>query len=314
MGSRDPPQGLPTELTRGLYPLPTPPAFSNAQKAKRDFGARLGEIRKTAGLTGRALASSCGWHESKVSRIENGKTAPSAEDIRLWAAHCDVPDQTADLIASLEAIEGMFVQWRRMEPTRLRRAHESVLPLWQRTRRFRTYSPWLIPGAVQTESYTRALLAVPQPAVDSPMTSRVPSSAERAPEAAPPKGSNLRRLSSRAASETSWATQVSWPANLDTSSSSPMATNYRSSSASCPSAPTAQRCPQSKTSGSSTTAQLNVELISKLPHHHAARRSSDVRRRLRPPGRDRCSRSPRTTPHRDRPRGPRIAMQVHASS
>ncbi|WP_344747316.1 DUF5753 domain-containing protein [Kribbella aluminosa] len=32
------------------------------------------------------------------------------------------------------------------------------MPLWQRTRRFRTYSPWLIPGAVQTESYTRALL------------------------------------------------------------------------------------------------------------------------------------------------------------
>jgi transcriptional regulator with XRE-family HTH domain len=138
--------------------LPTPPAFSNAQKAKRDFGVRLGEIRKTAGLTGRALASSCGWSESKVSRIENGKTAPSAEDLRLWAAQCEASDQTADLIASLEAIEGMFVQWRRMERGGLRRAHEAVMPVWQRTRRFRTYSPWLIPGAVQTESYTRALL------------------------------------------------------------------------------------------------------------------------------------------------------------
>jgi transcriptional regulator with XRE-family HTH domain len=138
--------------------LPTPPAFSNAQKAKNDFGARLGEIRKASGLTGRALAAYCGWHESKVSRIENGKTSPSADDIRAWATRCGADDQIPDLIASLEAIEGMFVEWRRMEKTGLRRAQQAVLPLWERTRRFRTYSPWLIPGAVQTESYTRAVL------------------------------------------------------------------------------------------------------------------------------------------------------------
>jgi transcriptional regulator with XRE-family HTH domain len=138
--------------------LPTPPAFSNAQKAKSDFGARLGDIRKASGLTGRALAASCGWHESKVSRIENGKTSPSADDIRAWASECGADDQIPDLIASLEAIEGMFVEWRRMERTGLRRAQQAVLPLWERTKRFRTYSPWLIPGAVQTESYTRAVL------------------------------------------------------------------------------------------------------------------------------------------------------------
>ncbi len=138
--------------------MPSPPPFSSAQKARRDFGARLGEIRKSAGLTGRALAARCGWHESKVSRIEHGKTAPSAEDIRSWAKECGVADQATDLVASLEAIEGMFIEWRRMEETGLRRAQESVLPLWERTRRFRTYSPWLIPGAVQTASYTRAVL------------------------------------------------------------------------------------------------------------------------------------------------------------
>lgn len=138
--------------------MPTPPAFSNAQKAKRDFGARLGEIRKAAGLTGRALAISCGWHESKVSRIENGRTSPSSDDVRSWAETCDAADQLPDLLASLEAIEGMFVEWRRMERGGLKRAQQAVLPLWERTRRFRTYSPWLIPGAVQTESYTRAVL------------------------------------------------------------------------------------------------------------------------------------------------------------
>lgn len=138
--------------------MPTPPAYSSAQQARRDLGARLGEIRRESGLTGRALAMRCGWHESKVSRIENGKTAPSPDDLRVWAEHCGAADQTTDLIASLEAVEGMFVDWRRMEKTGLKRAQQAVLPLWERTRRFRTYSPWIIPGAVQTPSYTRAVL------------------------------------------------------------------------------------------------------------------------------------------------------------
>jgi transcriptional regulator with XRE-family HTH domain len=138
--------------------MPTPPSSSSAWHARETLGARLGEIRMDAGLTGRALAHLCGWHESKVSRIEHAKTAPSAEDIRTWCEHCGAPTQAHDLVAFLRSVEGMFIEWRRMERTGLRHAQESVLPLWERTRLFRTYSPWLVPGAVQTEAYTRAVL------------------------------------------------------------------------------------------------------------------------------------------------------------
>jgi hypothetical protein len=62
------------------------------------------------------------------------------------------------MLASLRSVEGMFVEWRRMEQAGLRHAQESVLPLWERTRLFRAYSSWLIPGALQAEGYTRALL------------------------------------------------------------------------------------------------------------------------------------------------------------
>jgi hypothetical protein len=53
------------------------------------------------------LAASCGWHPSKVSRIENAVTPPSAQDIRLWAEHCGTADQIPNLIASLRAVEGL---------------------------------------------------------------------------------------------------------------------------------------------------------------------------------------------------------------
>lgn len=138
--------------------MPLPPSSSSAWQARQALAARLGEIRKDAGLTGRALAALCGWHESKVSRIEHAQTAPSADDIQTWCQHCAAPDETDELLAFLRSVEDMFVEWRRMERAGLKRAQEAVLPLWERTRIFRAYSSWLIPGAVQTPAYTRAIL------------------------------------------------------------------------------------------------------------------------------------------------------------
>ncbi|GIF96781.1 helix-turn-helix domain-containing protein [Catellatospora citrea] len=131
---------------------------SSAQEALRALGQRLREIRIEAGLTGRALASLVGWHESKVSKVEYGRQPPSVDDIRAWCRHSGVPGMAGDLIASLRAVEGMFVEWRRMERTGLRKAQESVLPLWERTKRFRAYNAWLVPGILQTRDYTKAAL------------------------------------------------------------------------------------------------------------------------------------------------------------
>ncbi|MFE1767693.1 helix-turn-helix domain-containing protein [Streptomyces angustmyceticus] len=131
---------------------------SSIQQARAALGTRLREMRKDSGLTARELAARAGWHESKCSRIENGRTGPSDDDLRVWALHCGAEGQTADLIATARNIDGAYVEWRRMERSGLRRAQESVLPLWERTRHFRAYSSWLIPGPFQTRAYIEALL------------------------------------------------------------------------------------------------------------------------------------------------------------
>lgn len=133
-------------------------ASSSAQQARQVLASRLGEIRRDAGLTGRELARRCGWHASKVSRIENAVTPPSADDIRAWADRCSAAGQAADLVASLRAVEGMFIEWRRMERAGLRQAQEEPRPLYERTRAFRAYSSWLLPGMIQTRGYTGAAL------------------------------------------------------------------------------------------------------------------------------------------------------------
>src|SRR5205814_2383271 len=55
--------------------------------------------------------------------------------------------------------EGMWVEWRRLERTGMRRLQESYLPLYERTRQFRIYEPGLIPGLFQTDAYASALMA-----------------------------------------------------------------------------------------------------------------------------------------------------------
>ncbi|MEU6177434.1 helix-turn-helix domain-containing protein [Streptomyces coeruleorubidus] len=131
---------------------------SSVQEARKALGQRLAEIRQAAGLTKRALAHSLGWHESKASRFESGTRAPSERDLRDWCSACGAENEVEDLISTARGIEGMYVEWRKMERSGLKWAQESVLPLWERTQRFRIYSPWLIPGPVQTTSYITALL------------------------------------------------------------------------------------------------------------------------------------------------------------
>jgi len=131
---------------------------SSAQQARQILADRLRELRRDTGLTAKELAVRAGWERTKVSKIEHATRPPTAADVRTWCRVCSADGEAADLIASLHAAEGMWVEWRRMERSGLRRAQEARLPLYERTRQFRAYSCWMVPGLIQTEDYTRSVL------------------------------------------------------------------------------------------------------------------------------------------------------------
>lgn len=133
-----------------------PVRSATAQQALDALAARLREIRKDAELSARQVAQAAGWHESKCSRIEHARTIPSPADIRAWCAICGVPEQAADLTAALRSIDSMYVEWRRMIRSGMRRLQQAPLPLYERTRQFRIYEPGVIPGLFQTAQYARA--------------------------------------------------------------------------------------------------------------------------------------------------------------
>ncbi|WP_406138652.1 helix-turn-helix domain-containing protein [Streptomyces sp. NBC_01089] len=131
---------------------------SSVQAARKAVAERLREIRRDAGLSSKAVADASGWYKSKVSRLENAVTSPSDEDIRAWCRACGADGMAGDLIAASRTADSMYVEWRRLQRTGLRRLQESYVPLFERTRVFRIYCSNVVPGLLQTDGYARALL------------------------------------------------------------------------------------------------------------------------------------------------------------
>lgn len=136
------------------------PSSSSAREAQRALGARLREIRKDAGLSGRALALAVGWHFTRVSKIEHGVQAPADEDIRAWCRACGAEGQVPDLIATARAVESAYLEFRRQARAGMKRvtgAH--TVALYERTSRFRIYEHNVVPGLFQTAGYCAAMLS-----------------------------------------------------------------------------------------------------------------------------------------------------------
>lgn len=132
---------------------------SPAKQAREALGVRLREIRKEAGLTGRALAAGIGCHFTKISRIENGSQAPSEENIKAWCRVCRTENQVPDLIATARSIESMYVEWQRQTRAGMKRLTLSSVPLYERTKLFRIYEHNVIPGLFQTAAYSAEMLS-----------------------------------------------------------------------------------------------------------------------------------------------------------
>ncbi|MFE2497440.1 helix-turn-helix domain-containing protein [Streptomyces scopuliridis] len=137
--------------------MPASPS-SSVQAARRTVADRLREIRRDAGLSATDVADRTGWYKSKVSRLENAVTPPSDADIRAWCRACGADGLAADLMAASRSADNMYVEWRRLQRTGLRRLQESYVPLFERTRVFRIYCSNVVPGLLQTDAYARALL------------------------------------------------------------------------------------------------------------------------------------------------------------
>ncbi|MFJ2136887.1 DUF5753 domain-containing protein [Streptomyces sp. NPDC087845] len=137
--------------------MPASPS-SSAQDAREALAARLAHLIRDAGINGRELSLRCRWDPAKTSRILRAKAAPTDADIRAWCAACGADNQADDLVATNQAVDSMYLEWRRQYRAGMRRAQEDVLARNAAARTCRAYVSDVIPGFLQTAGYAEALM------------------------------------------------------------------------------------------------------------------------------------------------------------
>ncbi|SMF64600.1 helix-turn-helix transcriptional regulator [Streptomyces sp. Amel2xC10] len=128
------------------------------QQAREALGVRLRELRLSAPggrLTGAQLAERQGWHKSKVSRLENGRQTPTADDLRAWAEATGQPDTYDELLARLRGFESHIRSWRRQLASGHRPVQDTHLTAHADATLFRGWETSMIFGILQTPDYAR---------------------------------------------------------------------------------------------------------------------------------------------------------------
>jgi transcriptional regulator with XRE-family HTH domain len=111
-----------------------------------DFGSKLRECRKAAGMRQRGLAVVLGWSTSKVSMIERGERQADER----FAEEAD---------EALKAGGVLLVAWREAARNTARTPDWFIrwVEIEQQAVQLRTWEPLIVPGLLQTEEYARAI-------------------------------------------------------------------------------------------------------------------------------------------------------------
>ena len=126
---------------------------------RRRLAAELRRLREASGLTHEDVAAALGWHRSKIGRIESAQFVRlSLTDLRAMLDLYRVKDGAQrELLAAL-AREARQRGWWHTYSDVLPDPHSTFIGLEAGTSAIRTYQAQLVPGLLQTEDYTRAVL------------------------------------------------------------------------------------------------------------------------------------------------------------
>jgi transcriptional regulator with XRE-family HTH domain len=124
---------------------------------RRKLGAELRAQRARAGLTSGEAARLVGWHQSKVSRIETGRSGVKPADVRRLLDAYDVRDpELCELLIVLAGSDddGRHHWWHAyrglLPPT-----YRDFISLESQASAMRTLENSVIPGLLQTPEYAR---------------------------------------------------------------------------------------------------------------------------------------------------------------
>ncbi|WP_033324977.1 helix-turn-helix domain-containing protein [Streptomyces yerevanensis] len=141
---------------------------------RRKLGAELRALRTRAGLTSGEAARRVGWHQSKVSRIETGRSGVRPADVRRLLDAYDVRDpELLELLVVLAGSDGDGRhRWWNAYRGLLPPTYRDFISLESQASAMRTLENSVVPGLLQTPEYARevtraALDGLPDDKVDA---------------------------------------------------------------------------------------------------------------------------------------------------
>lgn len=125
---------------------------------RRKLGAELRRQRQLAGLTSDQAAERVRWHQSKVSRIETGRSAAKTADVVLLLDAYGVADpRLRTLLTALAGGDGGHRGWWQEYRDLLPPAYQDFISLETDASRARGLQTCVVPALLQTPAYARAV-------------------------------------------------------------------------------------------------------------------------------------------------------------
>jgi transcriptional regulator with XRE-family HTH domain len=125
---------------------------------------RLRELRAAVFPSGSALARHLGWHQTRVSKLEQGNQRPTDDDLRQWAEAVGATTEQLDELyelASAARIEYATFPQRYRQHGGAVAEQETTTHEDAASTRIAEFQPAMIPGLLQTAAYARDVLTRP---------------------------------------------------------------------------------------------------------------------------------------------------------
>lgn len=146
---------------------------------RRRLGRKLRELREAADLDQQDVALHTGFSQTKISHVESAKVAVSSDDVRTLCELYGVDPGPAESLAAL-AREAKKRGWWRTYSDVLTPETEDFIEVESDAAEMLNFEVDRIPGLLQTEDYTRALVHAIDPAArDETVERRVALRVER---------------------------------------------------------------------------------------------------------------------------------------
>ncbi|TKA11364.1 helix-turn-helix domain-containing protein [Actinacidiphila oryziradicis] len=130
---------------------------------RRMLGAELRKSREGLGLTVDQAAERLGWHQSKVSRVETGRSGVRANEVGTLLDAYEINDpQTREALATL-AREGKRRVWWAPYSDVITHRYASFIAFEAEAASVRSFQTTLVHGLLQTPEYARAVTNALQP-------------------------------------------------------------------------------------------------------------------------------------------------------